>query len=42
MDEGNNEARGVTTTTMTEMELPDRILHPDCYVEERTNDTETQ
>ena len=39
MDEGNNEARRVTTTTMTEMELPDRILHPDCYVEERINDT---
>ena len=42
MDEGNNEERKVTTTTMAEMELPDRILHPDCYVEEKKNDTEAQ
>ena len=44
--EGNDEAREspavtVTTTTMTEVELPDRILHPYRYVEERSNDTET-
>jgi hypothetical protein len=45
-DERNKEGRvsptvTVTTTTMTEMELPDRIVHPYRYVEEATsNDTE--
>ena len=42
-DEADNEARvspavTVTTTTMTEVELPDRILHPYRYVEERLDE----
>ena len=46
-DEGDNEACvspavTVTTTTMTEVELPDRILNPYHYAEEgsKFNDTE--
>ena len=42
-DEGNNGSREspavtMTTTTMTEVELPDRILHPYRYVEERLDE----